>query len=500
MPSVGAFVWLILAAAMWSRGDDERPAPADPASAQSAEAGDPDAEPAAAELPFEQRPYRVLVSFAVENRPEFGSAFAASLQETVEARLQVRFGQMWDVSIEQTRGWAPVASDVLSRRTDDELNAAYLPTDADKVFLTGIARRDGAYLAFAREWDRNSRSAGPTLSRTTYDRRLVGDLAADLIHDLFRPIALATSVDDAGVDLLIRAGEYLTPDPDSQPFREGDYLTTYFRYLNRQRELRQLQHVPWTFLRVEAVDRARLRCSVVSTFRRSPLGGARRRVELIGMRARPLFDHTALHMAPRGATNIPMAGYRVDVMDRMPTAEDAVEDRLSLTSDRRGVVRIPSFPDQPLRHLLVHSGKSVLARVPMIPGLEPEMTLNPPSDRARLRVEGALAMLEGDLIDTVARRAVLMARARRSADAGNWDEVNTFIAQIKALPDFNRFEDLITAIRTPAVETSRRLGDRVAAMRINRMCDDLQQVAEEHLDSQKIRDFEQEIAALRSAQ
>lgn len=475
---------------------DASPASADDA-AQSNESA---TVPIVRELPLEQRPYRVRVSLAVENRPEFGQSFAERLPQTVTARLQVRFGQMWNVVAESTNSWAPVSLDVLSRFDDEELNDAFLPTENDKVFLVGIARRHGAYAVFAREWDRNSRAAGPVLTRSTYDRRLVADVVSDLIHDLFRPIALATSVDDAGVDLLIRAGEYLTPDAASLPFREGDYLTTYFRYLNRQRELRQLQHVPWTYLRVDTVDRARLRCRVVSTFRRSPLGGARRRVELIGMRARPLFDHTALRMAPRGSTSIPMAGYRVDVMDRMPTADDAVEDRLSLTSSRRGVVEIPSFPEEPLRHLLVHSGKSVLARVPMIPGLEREMTLNPPSDRARLRVEGALAMLEGDLIDTVARRAVLMVRARTSANAGQWDQVDRFIAQLKSLPDHDRFESQITAIRTPAVETSRRLGDRVAAMRINRMCDDLQEVATEHLDPEKIRDFELEIAELKSLQ
>ena len=450
------------------------------------------------ETPLELQPYKTLVSIAFAADGELDRRFRSEFRENVVTRLQSRMGRMWTVESAEDHRWAPASASVLARQTDEQLNALYVPTQYDKVFLVGVDKDGGRYDVFSREWDHNSRSTGRLLSRKTYDRRLAAEAAAELIYELFRPLALASAVDDEGVDLMIRAGEYLTADPDAAQFRPGDYLTVYFRYLDRKREFRQLQHIPWTFLRVESVERARMRCSVVSTFR-SPLGGVRRRVELTGMRARPLFDRTELSMTPRGAAESPMVGYRVDVMDRMPTDDDPVEDRLSLTSDRYGVVAIPAPTDDPLRHLLVHSGESVLARVPMIPGLEPDMELNPPDDAARLRVEGALAMLEGDLIDIVSRTAVLMVRARKAADAERWEEVDEFIARIEELPDLNRIEAQIQAIEVPAVERSKLLGDRVAEGRIKRMCNRLKDVAAEHLDPQKLRDFQQEMAEQRSA-
>ena len=452
------------------------------------------------EIPPELKPYNVLVSISCARQPSLDDRFRADLLSSIESRISTWFGPGWTLTVAADTSAAPVAPDSLHRATSQQLNERYLPGEHDKVFLVAITQTGGRYDLAVREWDRSSQTAGHVATEQTFDRRLCADAATRLVHRVFRPLAMVTDVNETGdqVELAIRAGEFLAGDEDALPFRVGEYLTPYYRYLDRQREVRQIQHTQWTFLRVESIERARITCSVISTFR-APISGGRRRVELMGIAARPLFEQTNLRISPRNAPDNPLVGYRVDVMDRMPTVDDAVEDRITLATNRAGIVVIPAFPDEPLRHLLVHSGKSVLATLPLIPGLEPDLELSTPDDTARLNVEGALAVLEGDLIDIVARRAVLMARARIAAKQQKWAEADEYIRQLEALPDLERVQQQIAAIRLPAVQTARILNNRAAETRIRRMCAELEEVAAQHLDLQKLRDFQAEIAELRAA-
>jgi hypothetical protein len=187
-------------------------------------------------------------------------------------------------------------------------------------------------------------------------------------------------------------------------------------------------------------------------------------------------------------------------MDRLPTEEDPVEDRTTYLSDRRGLIVVPSDPDNPLRHALVHSGGAVLASVPLIPGLEHRMALELPDDRARLNVEGELAMMEDDLIDAVASRSVIMTRARGAARAERWDDVDVFLEELNGLPDFAQFDRRLNAVRLPAEQTARQLGDRVAQSRIVRLCREFREIAEVRLSGDVIRDFETEMNQLRTVQ
>jgi hypothetical protein len=219
----------------------------------------------------------------------------------------------------------------------------------------------------------------------------------------------------------------------------------------------------------------------------------------MGIAARPLFSESTLRIVPRNDPQNPMVGYRVDVMDRMPTADDKVEDRLSLMTDRSGSVLVPALETGGLVHVFVHSGNSVLAKVPLLPGLEPVLELSTPDDTARLDVEGSLALLEGNLIDIVARRAVFMARARTAAKDNQWDQTDDYIRQLEELPDLESVEEQVQAIQLPALQTARAFNNRVAEARIKKMCNDLQTIAAQHLDPQKVKDFKDEMSELRAA-
>lgn len=452
------------------------------------------------ELPPELKPYSVLISLSFSGDASFDADFRERMAAGVPILIRSRLGQMWNMTVRDDGFLSPAAPAVLERMSGAELNAAFLPSAFDKVILIAVGREGSAYRVAGREWDRNSRTSGPGIVRETYDRRQTVELVADVATEVFRPVAMIRQVgEDDVIELGIRAGEFLAADEDAEQFHPGDYLTTYLRYLDRERNVGQIQYVPWTFLQVDMVERARVLCHLVSTFRRSPLGGSRRRVELMAIAAKPLLPETELTLVPRVDPLNPLVGHRVDVMDRLPTAEDAVEDRVTLLTDRRGVVLVPANPEAPLRRLLVHSGGAVLASVPMIPGLEQQMILELPDDTPRLDVEGQIQIMQAELIDVFATRIMLMTRARGAAKANRWEDVDRFRQELDQLKTYDDFDRELETVQVTGVQIAKGLGDRVAQSRIARMCREFREVAELRLSDDPIKDFHTEMDELRSA-
>jgi hypothetical protein len=477
-------------------------APAAPAAAATpapataptdAAAAKPKAEPAPA-----LTPYSVLVRLHMPVDAQVNAAFRDRLLTSTAAELRTAMGQMWETDVTFVVDGRSATAETLASIDPAALTEEFKEAGYDKVFLGGVRLAGSQWSIAAREWDAASQSAGPVHSESTFDARNLPALTAAVIQQAFRPIARIELVEGSLVITSIRGGEFPPGDPAAVPFEPGDLLTPFVLYYNRERVLQQIRDLPWTYLRVKSVERARMECETVSAYK-TPLSGSRRRMELMAIAARPTFSSTRLIIAPRGNAADPLPGCRVELLDRLPTAEDPVADRQQLLTDRRGSIVVNVDPEHPLRHVLVHSGKSILGRVPFIPGMAETVTLAIPDDAARLSVEGALSVLEGELIDAVARRAVLMARARRAAKARKWEDVDKFVEQLQTVPDYEKFRERVMAVQLPAVQAAKDQNDRVAESRIKKMCADVQQSAAGHLDADKLREFRIEMAELKQA-
>src|SRR5690606_13343290 len=107
----------------------------------------------------------------------------------------------------------------------------------------------------------------------------------------------------------------------------------------------------------------------------------------------------------------------------LPTEEQPDPEMVELMTDRFGRVVIPAYVHSPLRRLIVHSGGAVISNVPFIPGLAANVSMELPDDSPRLQAEGALAIVQGELIDVVSRRTIMLACALSLARTDDWDEV-----------------------------------------------------------------------------
>lgn len=485
---------------------DETPSPASaaPEAAQAALPGQqqPAASPAtqvSAEqpLPIQLQPYRIHIGVAFAGDPRLTPRFRSQALEQLASSVHRVMGRMWEPTIELSTWLAPGDMAALERLTEEQMRERTPESRFDKAIVLCIDMRGNRFVIAARQWDAKSRELGPLRIRETCDRRTVASEAFSVVHVVFQPVAEVTDVSDDGqVTMLLRAGELYPSDPEAAQVVPGSLMQPYFRYMDRDFQLRQINRVPWTYLTVDDIDVAILHCSPVSGIR-APITKSRRRVEVVASLVQPDLDRTVIKLVPFRNPGKPLVGHYVQVSAE-PKPAEAQDDQLELLSGRAGEVVIPRDPEHPLVWIRVRSGNSILARVPFVPGVEPHRVMELPDDTERLRVEGQVATLQGELVDNVARRAILLSLVRSLAESGDWKNFDKQMASLQKLPETRYFESRLTAIRVPAVESARKRRDRSAEGRVNRLCDQMAELIKRFLDPRQLQLVKEEIRELLS--
>ena len=464
-------------------------------------------------------PYRVLVSLAVATDPLTTRRSIEALRRGVATVLERTIGETWLIRVEINDWLFPTSVSGLDRVVAERLQSRYAATSWDRVMLVTVNRTGARFDVAGRPFNRTTGSLEFPRQQVEYDRRGLSTRIGRMVRDMFGATVDITVGGAKEVEIEVRAGEYPVSDPDSAQLKPGDLLAPFLRYRNRKtRVVERIQPLTWTYLKVAEVKRATARCEVATALR-NPLQGGGRGVELMASGIDSVLSSTRLTLLPRGNLSRPLIGHRVVVLPRRLTKRAAstaapdegtregneekkrveVSEPRRLLSDRAGRVEIAVDPKMPLVWMYVMSGHSVLARVPFVPGCEIETSLMLPDDSARLGVEGHVTRLEGELIETVARRAVHMALATRSAEAEppDWTKVDSHLRAIDDLPALRRFEVQIDGIEFPAVEAARANRDRVAVNRIHTLCRDARTLLAKHLDESKIREFKIKIDEIR---
>lgn len=396
--------------------------------------------------------------------------------------------------------------------TASEVVSLYLTPPSlrlDKIFPVAVELDGTRYTVSSREWDRASELITPVRRRSTIDRRAVAVEIARVLAEVFRPLVQIESADPVSARIRTMASEFPAADPAYRQVNEGSMFIPLFRYLNRNRIVQKIQFLPWTYLTAEDVQRTRASCRV-DTGVKTPLGAfRRRRMELRALRINPKLDASTLTLVPRRNHSRPLVGYLVAVYnDPVPppeksTADSAASDDESTEqeretpdvyrSDRLGQVTIPVDPTDPLLWIYVRSGSALLAKFPIVPGTEASMMVECPDDTIRLDVEGQIALLQSRLVDTIAKREMVKAMIRNRMKKDQWDKVDESVAELKALPGFDDFRKMVTAIQYPAERRAQARNDRISESRIKKLGSEVLKVASIHLDQKKIDDLIEEV-------
>ncbi|MBI3866329.1 MAG: hypothetical protein HY290_30990 [Planctomycetia bacterium] len=463
----------------------------------------------AAEPSCEDRPYNVSVKIGFEAIPEFDAAFRTAVCDQTLAGIERFVGPLWRATVVEEPGDLFSGAAAIIRLAPERLAARPAALACDKVFLLAVAPAGAGLRVTGREWDSATRQLGPPAAQVLLDRRELATTVLSLLHELFRPIAEIDHARSGRTTLRALAGNLAPADSSWQVLPAGKLFEVYNLTLNAELEVERIQQVPWTYLSAgDDAGAGRVECTVTSGLR-APLSTRRHRLKPLALAVNDRGAATKLTLVTRAPAQRPLAGVEVELSaaphpgaqaDRSEPAEDAKKLPVLIT-DRNGVVSLKSadaLADRPV-WLFVRSGQVLLARVPYLPGLRVAESLELPDDSLRLDVEGDIALLQARLVDTVARRAMLMSQAKARAKANQFDTVGDLIGELDAMPKAGRFVEDLNLIRINRTKAARARRDKSTEERIKKLCTETEELVRAYLDEDKLTEVRDEVRELRRA-
>jgi hypothetical protein len=453
-------------------------------------------EPADAEqLGWDFQPYRVRAVVALDLPGGIAEQISSELPEFLRRRVDAAMGQMWsfEVSLADGADRKRILSDL---RTLQQTPPKEFPLEgADKLVLIAIRQKDGEYLLTAREFDGYVQRWGTPIVRRTQQTEAILEQAFGVLCRSVAPLAQIEldPNDEKRVVLKPRGAALVQPTSEETWTTAGEVFLPFLRRTSRGGKVIDggIQQVPWTFVEVAVSDGADTIGHIQSGTRR-PFGVRKQgRVEQVAIALRGDPADLALRLHSRTDKDKPLVGYEVLVQSDVKKVEKNRGLKRIGSTDRDGIFVIAPGNERILV-LFLRNGGQLLARLPVVPGSQSQIDVPLPDDDARLAAEARLAAMREDLIDIVARRNILMARARQKIDNEDFAGAQKLILQINELPGRAQ---LNLELQTAAQRL--RSNDPQIQRRIDRLFEGTQTALTQYLDGRPIDELTNE---LRSAQ
>jgi hypothetical protein len=439
-------------------------------------------------------PYRIHATLAIDAPGELADELAAELPQYIETRAASSVGAIWRLQLELSTGAARRrllgGMDALG---DEELSAA--TTAADKLVWLSIRATPWGYELAGREYDRYVQRWSATLRSGTRQRDALPEQLFALLRRVVAPLAQfqVDSEDDDRVVLTMRGAALPCRSADFQWTSSDEVFQPILRRTTREGELVEngIQAVPWTY--IEAIDEGESQSAAgrlagrVHSGTRRPLGVRRRgRIEQVAIALRADPQTAVARMRSRSEPDKPLTGYEVFVQN----TNEAATHLIGL-SDERGEIRIEPGPT-PIRLLYVKSGGELLARLPVVPGIDDQLDVPLVDDEPRLRAAARMAAMREDLVDLVARRNIYMARVRQQIEEKNWPRARQLLESLDELPGRAQFNQLLS--REARLH---RANDKQVQRKIEQLFSATQTVLSQFLDPRPISELHDQLRAAR---
>jgi len=432
----------------------------------------------------------VKIWVAFEHSSELTDRLMEQIAETIYQRAYVVAGATWAVETSACPAalQSAVAADIETVTIDEvkTVGESILKTD-DKLFLVCVRAEMAGFVIRVRELDCHARVWRPVLARRVVQPNRIPREMFAAVADAFSPIARIEVPKGREAQVRIRAGGLIRSDSSPAQIHDNDVLMPIIRRNDRVGEPAEtlgIQVVPWTFMTIAERQGAVLHCKVHS-FTSKPLGGrSSSRTVKLALVVKPRGETTFLRLETRDESRLPLGGYEIRSKD--PVTE---ETEVVGMTDWRGMLEVPKA-GHPLRVLYVRNGGLLLARLPMVPGLEAESAAQVRNDDVRLEAEGFVKGLQSKVMELVARRHLYMARIRRHVKKKEFDEAAALLQNFRKLETRS---DLLRQLRDEEQRTESS-NPRVQA-KIDKLFQDTSQLLEKFLEPGAARDLQAELDA-----
>jgi hypothetical protein len=436
---------------------------------------------------WEFEPYRIHAIVALDVPGGAAAQLVRELPQYLQRRANAAIGSAWSFQPKIADG--ALRQLVLSRiDAVDGPNANEFPPEGDKLLLMSIRATPHGYELTAREFDRTASLWGTPVTRKSGQFEMLPEQLFAIAWQAVRPLARLEldPTDEHRVLLQPRGSELWRSRHSVQPVQPGELFLPVLRRLTRSGELTEngIHIVPWTFVEATKVDNGNV-IGRIASGNRNPFGSRRQgRVEQIAIAMRADPGPTQLRLVSRTNAEKPLIGYDV-------YAQGATQEKTTLigVSDENGTVNVPPGPS-PLKMLVIKHGSQILVRLPVVPGAPSNLSVPLPDDDMRLAAESRLAAVRDELVDVVARRNILMARARQKIKQNDLSAAQTLLRTIDELPGRSQFNLTLTS-----AARLMRSDDPAIQRRIDQMFEATQTVLTQYLDTRPISELNEEFRA-----
>jgi hypothetical protein len=153
----------------------------------------------------------------------------------------------------------------------------------------------------------------------------------------------------------------------------------------------------------------------------------------------------------------------------------------------------------PLFLYYVRNGETVLARLPILVGLNEKEVAELPDDSRRLEAESFLRGLQGEIVDAVARRQMLAMRIQARVKEGKGEDARKLLDELKRVATYDRLAKTLESVQRKVLATDRPPIPFATQKRIDTMFDTTRQMMQKYLPDALILQMESLVEGVSAA-
>jgi hypothetical protein len=435
-------------------------------------------------------PYRVQVFVALAHEAPLSARLEADLACDLAARIEAVVGPPWNVTVASA---PPVLHRAMLHGLDaiavDQIPVA--SPEPDKILLVAVTVVPGGLTVTARDFDVHTRTLSYPATRPVWQIGTLCDASLDALLTAFAPLARVDRIEAVGKEkkdaiavLRVKGAALPTRDRNLALLKCGDVFRPLRRAHNRDGKFLGVTRTQWSLCIVDKITLEEVQCQLHTGMRKEMPTKGQGRVESLALRVNCPGGTTAVVLESRVAPKMPLAG--CDVYAYPPGRKEAVA--VVGQTDRQGRILVPSLQGSPMRVLLVKNGNALLAKLPIVPGLEHELSAPVPNDDQRLAAEGFITGLQEELFDIVARQKILVAMIKTRVDAKKFTEAEEFVDALRRLPTAQQFH-----VRINREQEALATKDTGIQKKIDQLMSDTRQLVDKWLDPRIIEDLDRDL-------